>query len=81
MRKPLTSSGNFELDFEDGEFRYKTSLDLEGLEPNPALFVPMVYANVATMDRYLPGVLSVMYGSIAPAEAVNQVELHATTEE
>ena len=66
--------GNFEMDFDDGEFRYKTSIDLEGVGPDPALFVPLVYANVATMDRYLPGVMSMIYGNASPVEAIAQIE-------
>lgn len=73
--------GNFEMDFEDGELRYKTSIDLEGLEPTPALFAPLVYANVATMDRYLPGVMSILYGSASPAEAIDRVESQTNIEE
>jgi hypothetical protein len=71
--------GNFEMDFQDGEFRYKTSLDLEGVVPVPALFAPLVYANVATMDRYLPGLMAVLYGSAAPAGAIDQVEAQSDT--
>jgi len=29
---------------------------------------------VATMDRYLPGIMSVIYGGVAPAEAVARTE-------
>jgi hypothetical protein len=66
--------GNFELDFDDGEIRYKTSIDIEGDRLVPALVGPLVYANVLMMDRYLPGLMSVIYGNVAPAEAVAKVE-------
>lgn len=66
--------GNFEMDFDDGELRYKSSIDLEGVAPDRAFFLPLVYTNVATMDRYLPGVMSVIYGDVAPDEAIAQVE-------
>ena len=66
--------GNFELDFDDGEIRYKTSIDVEGDRLSPALVRPLVYANVMMMDRYLPGIMSVIYGDVAPAEAVARVE-------
>ena len=66
--------GNFELDFGDGEIRYKTSLDVEGDRLSPALVKPLVYANVLMMDRYLPGMMTVIYGHVAPAEAVTSVE-------
>ena len=66
--------GNFELDFSDGETRYKTSIDVEGDHLSPALVQQLVYANVLTMDRYLPGIMSVLYGDVSPAEAIAQIE-------
>jgi hypothetical protein len=66
--------GNFELDFDDGEVRYKTSLDVEGATLLPALIRQLVYANVFITDRYLPGIMSVMYGSKTPLEAIEDIE-------
>ncbi|MBC7340390.1 MAG: YbjN domain-containing protein [Firmicutes bacterium] len=66
--------GNFEMDFRDGEVRYKTSIDVEGAEIAPALVRNLVYANVITMDRYLPGLLGVIYGNLTPEQAIAQVE-------
>jgi hypothetical protein len=69
--------GNFELDMNDGEIRYKTSIDVEGDRLSPALVKPSVYANVLMMDRYLPGIMSVIYGNVAPSEAVTKIEATA----
>ena len=44
--------GNFELDYNDGEVRYKTSLDVEGTALNSALVRQADYANVLMMYRY-----------------------------
>ena len=66
--------GNFEMDFQDGEVRYKTSIDVEGDRLSTALVQQMVYANVLTMDRYLPGIMTIIYGDASPAEAIAQVE-------
>jgi hypothetical protein len=66
--------GNFEMDFEDGEIRYKTSLDVEGDRLNAALLKQIVYANVMMMDNYLPGLLSVIYGDKLPEEALAATE-------
>ena len=65
--------GNFEIDFSDGEVRFKTSIDVEGSELTPALIEPVMYANVLTMDEYLPGLLAVSQGTATPEEAVNQI--------
>ncbi len=66
--------GNFEMDYNDGEVRYKTSIDIEGDKLSVALVKRLVYDNLAVMDRYLPGVLSVIYGGASPTEAIAQVE-------
>lgn len=66
--------GNFELDFKDGEIRYKTSIDVEGDRLTPALIKQLVFSNIAMMDQYLPGIMSVIYGNASPDEAISQVE-------
>lgn len=66
--------GNFEIDLNDGEIRYKSSADVEGIEVQPVFVKNMVYANVLMMDRYLPGIMKVIYSSIDPAKAVAEVE-------
>ncbi|MDX1992491.1 MAG: YbjN domain-containing protein [bacterium] len=66
--------GNFELDYADGEIRYKTSIDVEGAQLLPALVKQMVYSNVMIMDRYLPGIMRVLYGDVDPAEAILELE-------
>ncbi|MBD2504560.1 type III secretion system chaperone family protein [Anabaena azotica] len=66
--------GNFELDFNDGEISYKTSIDVEGDRLSNALIQRLVYANVTMMDEYLPGILSVIYGNVSPEDAIAQIE-------
>jgi hypothetical protein len=62
--------GNFEMNLDDGEVRYKTSLDVEGDRLSPALIRQVVYSNIFVTDRYLPGLMSVIYGSQSPADAI-----------
>jgi hypothetical protein len=66
--------GNFELDYTNGEVRFKTSIDLEDAAPDPRLLRNMLYANVLTMDKYAGGLLRVMYGGISPEEAIGEIE-------
>jgi len=66
--------GNFEMDFNDGEVRYKTSIDVEGDRLTSALIKQMVYINVLMMDRYLPGIMSVAFGKADPAQAIAAIE-------
>lgn len=66
--------GNFELDFADGELRYKTSIDVEDTTLSMELLQPITFVNVSTMDRYLPGIMGVIYGGLSAQAAVIQVE-------
>lgn len=66
--------GNFELDFGDGELRFKTSLDFEGTDLDAGLVRGLVYPAVHTLDAYLPGVLAVAHGEKTPLEAVRMIE-------
>jgi len=62
--------GNFELDFTDGEIRYKTSIDVEGDRLSLALLKRLVYANVTMMDEYLPGIKLVLESGMSPEDAI-----------
>ena len=66
--------GNFEMDFDDGEVRYKTSLDFEGHELTFGLVRGLVYPAVQTLDAYLPGLLAVSHGDKTPLEAIRAIE-------
>lgn len=66
--------GNFEMDFSDGEVRYKTSIDVEDAELSHALIKHLVYANVLTMDRYLKGIMGLAFSGQSAIEAVQLVE-------
>lgn len=71
--------GNFELDFKDGEVRYKTSIDVENDRLTVALVENLVYMNVQTMDKYLPGITGLINNQISPEEALNRIELAGET--
>lgn len=66
--------GNFEMDYSDGEVRYKSSLDFEGQTLTSDLIRNAIYPAVHTMDRYLPGLLRVSFGGATPHEAIEEVE-------
>jgi hypothetical protein len=69
--------GNFELNYEDGEVRYKTSIDIGDSDLSLALVKQIVYPNVATMDLYLPGLMAVIYSNISAADAIAKIEGHS----
>jgi hypothetical protein len=66
--------GNFEMDFSDGEVRFKTSIDVEGGELTQVMIKNLVYVNVMMMDKYLPGVMSVIYAATPPQDAIEEIE-------
>ena len=62
--------GNFEMDWNDGEMRFRTSVDVEGSPATPALVRQLVGANVTTMGRYLATIGRVARGEVEPAAAL-----------
>lgn len=65
--------GNFEMDWESGEIRCKTSIDVEGAELTNELVRNVVEANLALMERYLPGIEAVLAGE-AVVKALQKAE-------
>jgi hypothetical protein len=66
--------GNFELDFADGEIRFKTSIDVSGTRLSSELFEGLIDPNIATTDIYLPALEAVRDQRMTPQEAVEMVE-------
>ncbi len=66
--------GNFELDFGDGEVRYKSALDFEGETLTPTWIKNAIYPAVNTLDRYMPGLMAVAFGNTPPAQAIEEIE-------
>ncbi len=46
--------GNLEIDLDDGELRYRTSIDVKGDRFSQALFEQLIANNVNTMDSLMP---------------------------
>ena len=55
--------GNFELDLDGGEVRYKTSIDVEDAAISDALIDHLVAASITVTDQYLPGLRAVIGGA------------------
>lgn len=49
--------GNFELDLETGEIRFKTYIDCESAPLNERMLDRTMLINVATMQKYLPQIM------------------------
>ncbi|KAL7573272.1 hypothetical protein ACA910_003417 [Epithemia clementina (nom. ined.)] len=65
--------GNFEIDFRDGEIRYRMAVDVEGSHLSLSMIETNIMVSAATMDRYFPVMMTVIYGNKAPVEALEEV--------
>ena len=59
------AAGNFELDFEDGEIRYKTPIHIQGDGLDRDTVKRLVRSNGTAMETYLPGIGAVIAGTPA----------------
>jgi hypothetical protein len=71
--------GNFEMDYSDGQIRYKTSIDYDGFELNDHMIRNLLYPAIQTADRYLPGIMHVIFGNKTPEEAIIEIEGTSTS--
>jgi hypothetical protein len=61
--------GSFEMDLEDGEVRFRTSIDFDGERPSEALIRNVVFPNLRTMELCLPAIRAVADEGAAPEAA------------
>ena len=79
-RKPLVRAnyglkvGKFEMDYDDGEIRVHVAHVLTEGELDDAVIARLFGTGMALLDRYLPAVLSVIYGNELPRDAIRSVE-------
>lgn len=66
--------GNFEMDVNDGEVRFKTSADHEGSTFTATQAKNYTVATLVTIDRYATGLKQVIFGGASPAEAIAAIE-------
>ena len=68
--------GSFDLDLEDGSVQFRTSVDVEQDEDalTPTVLKHLLYHNVITMDRYLPGLQALLEEGVTPTAAIAAVE-------
>jgi len=66
--------GNFELDFRDGEIRYKTYVNCEGTMPSEDVIRSSIFCVLAMFSRYGAGILKVMFADTSAEEAVDECE-------
>jgi len=66
--------GNFEMDFESGEVRFKTNLFYKSIDPPLEMVAPLIITPIVTMDKYLPSIMGVIFNNLTPLQAIALVE-------
>ena len=66
--------GNFEMDMDGGEVRYKVSVDVEGTTLTPIMVRNMLGCAIPMTDRYFPGLMAICYGGKSASDAIRQIE-------
>jgi hypothetical protein len=67
--------GGFVIDVDTGDVRYKVGIDApDGILPT-SMVRAAAYTCVQAMDRYFPGVISVIHGGLSPEAALARVEM------
>ncbi len=65
--------GSFDLDWSDGEVRFRTGLDFEGSEATLSLMRALVIPNLAMMERYWAALAAVVEQGVEPEAALAEV--------
>jgi hypothetical protein len=66
--------GNFEMDWEDGEVRYKTSMDLESITPTATVVRNLIFSNFFSTDRYFDVIEEAIHTEQALADLLAAAE-------
>ena len=66
--------GNFELDFRDGELRYKTYVNCDGMLPTAAIVKRSYLVPLAMFERYGQGILGILFTGMSAEDAVRLCE-------
>lgn len=62
--------GNFDLDFADGELRFRVAMDVEGGALVPAMVRNLIALSIASCERHHDAFMSVMFGGTSPQDAL-----------
>lgn len=64
------ANGNFEMDMDDGELRFRTYLDLANTEPSDEQIMNLIWNGCQSFDIYYPGVLKILQDEFTAEEAM-----------
>ena len=67
-------NGNFELDVEDGQIRYKSFVNCKGIIPSRAVVSNSVYVTAGMFKRYGKGIIDILFSGANAKDAVYMCE-------
>lgn len=68
--------GNFELNMNNGEIRYKTYVNCEGgIVPGEPIIRESIYCCAVMFNRYASGILSIVFGDASAEDATDECEI------
>lgn len=68
------NNGNFELDYHDGDVRYKTFITFRGIELSKRIIEDSIAIPLLMFDKYGKSLMKLMLGEGVPAELVAAAE-------
>lgn len=71
------NNGNFEFDFEDGEVRYKTFANFDGVQLSDDIVTDSILIPIFMFDKYGKNLLRLMLGEGNPKELIEEAEKEA----
>lgn len=72
-------NGNFELDMDDGEIRFKTFVDCDGVIPTQKIIKNSIYFHAKMFEHYGDGIVSVIFNAVPPETAIDICEKNPTS--
>lgn len=67
-------NGNFEMDYRDGEVRYKSFVNFENIVISEEIVKDSIFVGIAMLDTYGKGLLKIMLGESTPKECIEECE-------
>ncbi len=67
-------NGCFELDFRDGEIRFRSFIDCEDLMPSKEVIKNSIHCTAAMFKRYAPGIVDIIFSGCTAKEAIAKCE-------
>ena len=65
-------NGCFELDFRDGEIRYKSFIDCEDVMPSTEVIKNSIHCIAVMFKRYAPGIADIIFANCTAKEAIGK---------